>query len=147
MTPLWPRRHGNRPGHVAPRGQPIESQAKALLAAHAALDKQAEDIVVVDLRSLSIVTDFFVVCTAGSGRQITALKDHIDAALSQRGCPVWHVEGEGGTAPQWVLMDYGDIVVHLMDQPARSFYQLEQLWADAPRIPVAQPQSQSLPPR
>ena len=128
----------------------IESQAKALLAAHAALDKQAEDVVVVDLRSLSIVTDFFVVCTAGSGRQITALKDHIDAALSQRGCPVWHVEGEGAVpqrdlthVPQWVLMDYGDIVVHLMDQPARSFYQLEQLWADAPRVPLAQPQPQS----
>lgn len=100
---------------------------------------------VVDLRSLSIVTDFFVVCTAGSGRQITALKDHMDAVLSQRGCPVWHIEGEASAPargvtrnPQWVLMDYGDIVVHLMDQQARTFYQLEQLWADAPRVPLAQ---------
>lgn len=126
------------PGHVAPHGQPIETQAKALLAAYAGLEKQAEDVVVIDLRSLSIVTDFFVICTAGSGRQITALKDHIDAVLSQRGCPVWHVEGEAGAVPQWVLMDYGDIVVHLMDQPARSFYQLEQLWADAPRVLLAQ---------
>ena len=123
----------------------IDSQAKALFAAHAALEKQAEDVVVIDLRSLSIVTDFFVICTAGSGRQITALKDHIDTVLSQRGCPVWHTEGDAGAAPsrgftrerQWVLMDYGDIVVHLMDQPARSFYQLEQLWADAPRVPLA----------
>ena len=138
------------PGRVAPRGQPLESQAKALIAAHAALDKQAEDVVVVDLRSLSLVTDFFVICTAGSGRQITALKDHLDAILSQRGYPVWHTEGEAASAPskgfthdpQWVLMDYGDVVVHLMDQQARSFYQLEQLWADAPRISLAQPQSQ-----
>ena len=110
---------------------------------------------VVDLRSLSIVTDFFVICTAGSGRQITALKDHIDAVLSQRGFPVWHTEGEavGAAArgfthePQWVLLDYGDVVMHLMDQPARAFYQLEQLWADAPRIPLAQPQTQSPPSR
>ena len=132
------------PGHVAPRGQRIESQAKAIGAAHAALEKQAEDIVVIDLRSLSSVTDFFVICTAGSGRQITALKDHIDFVLSQQGCPVWHTEGDVAAAPsrgfthepQWVLMDYGDLVVHLMDQQARSFYQLEQLWADAPRVPL-----------
>ena len=143
------------PGHVAPRGQAIDSQAKALLAAHAALDKQAEDVVVVDLRSLSSVTDFFVICTAGSDRQITALKDHIDAVLSQRGYSVWHTEGEAATGPargltheaQWVLLDYGDVVMHLMDQQARAFYQLEQLWADAPRVPLAQPQPQSPPPR
>ena len=110
---------------------------------------------VVDLRSLSIVTDFFVICTAGSGRQIAALKDHIDTSLSQRGCPVWHTEGDAAASPsrgfthdpQWVLMDYGDIVVHLMDQQARSFYQLEQLWADAPRVPLTQPQPLSPPPR
>ena len=133
------------PGHVAPQGQQIESQAKALFAAHAALEKQAEDVVVVDLRSLSIVTDFFVICTAGSSRQITALKEHIDTLLFQRGYPVWHTEGDAAASPsrgfthesQWVLMDYGDIVVHLMDQQARSFYQLELLWADAPRVPLA----------
>ena len=122
---------------------------------------------VVDLRSLSSVTDFFVICTAGSGRQITALKDHIDAVLSQRGYRVWHTEGEAAAGPargftpyhggsrgtgfthetQWVLLDYGDVVMHLMDQQARAFYQLEQLWADAPRVPLAQPQVQSLPPR
>ena len=133
------------PGHVAPQGQRIESQAKALLAAHEALDKQGEDVVVVDLRSLSSVTDFFVICTAGSSRQIDALKDHIEAVLSGQGCPVWHTEGDAAAPsrgfthePQWVLMDYGDIVVHLMDQQTRSFYQLEQLWADAPRVPLAQ---------
>ena len=133
------------PGHVAPRGQRIESQAKAIVAAHAALEKQAEDIVVIDLRSLSSVTDFFVICTAGSGRQISALTEHIDTVLSQQGYPVWHTEGDVATASargfrhelQWVLMDYGDLVVHLMDQQARSFYQLEQLWADAPRVPLA----------
>ena len=86
-------------GHVAPQRQQIESQAKALVAAHAALEKQAEDVVVVDLRSLSIVTDFFVICTAGSSRQITALKEHIDTLLFQRGYPVWHTEGDAAASP------------------------------------------------
>jgi len=133
------------PGQLAPQGRPIDSEANALAAAHAALEKQAEHVVVIDLRSLSSVTDFFVICTAGSGRQIDALTDHIDAVLSARRCPVWHIEGEAAAPargftrdPQWVLMDYGNLVVHLMDQRARSFYQLEQLWADAPRIPLAQ---------
>ena len=132
------------PGQLAPQGRLHDSEANALAAAHAALEKQAEAVVVIDLRSLSSVTDFFVICTAGSGRQIDALTDHIDAVLSQRGCPVWHIEGTAAASargfiqhPQWVLMDYGDLVVHLMDQQARAFYQLEQLWADAPRVPLA----------
>ncbi len=99
-----------------------------------------------DLRELSGVTDFFVVCTAGSARQISALKDHIESTLSSRGRAVWHTEGT--TAPagssqgltqdlHWVLMDCGDVVVHVLNQHARAFYRLEELWADAPRIPVS----------
>ena len=132
------------PARVTPRGQGIDSRAKALLAARAALDKQAEGVVVIDLRSLSTVTDFFVICTAGSARQITALRDHIETVLDQQGCPVWHTEGEASSRgpmheSQWVLMDCGEIVVHLQDQQARSFYLLEQLWADAPRVPLDDP--------
>jgi len=132
------------PGHVAPQGQRIDSQAKALIAARAALEKQAEGVVVMDLRRLSTVTDFFVICTAGSTPQLNALKDYIETTLARHGGAVWHTEGaparqSGGrfaAEPQWVLMDCGDIVVHLQDEHARSFYQLEQLWADAPRVPV-----------
>ena len=129
----------------APSGWKIDSQAKALIAAQAALDTQAEDIVVMDLRALSTVADFFVICTAGSSRQIDALKDHIEEALARQGCLVDHTEGS--TPPrgslgigthdfQWVLMDCGEIVVHLLDQHARAFYRLEDLWADAPRVPL-----------
>jgi ribosome-associated protein len=115
----------------------------ALLAAQAARDKQAEQIVVMDLRGLSSVTDFFIVCTAGSARQIAALAEHIETVLTQQGGSVWHTEGitsastpsrAFGEAPQWVLMDCGEVVVHLMDQSARDFYRLEDLWADAPRL-------------
>lgn len=124
----------------------IEGQAKALLAAQAALEKQAESVVVMDLRSFATVTEFFVICTAGSARQIAAITDHIEATLTQQGSRVWHTEGlnassraaEGMSTPlQWVLMDCGDVVVHLFDQPSRTFYRLEELWADAPRVPLA----------
>ena len=123
----------------------LDSQAKALIAARAALEKQAEGVVVMDLRSLSTVADFFVICTAGSGRQMTALKEHIEEALDEHGGAVWHTEGAAAPSealhanhhqPQWLLMDCGEIIVHLLDEQARDFYRLEQLWADAPRIPV-----------
>jgi len=124
----------------------IESQAKARLAARAALEKQAESVVVMDMRSFATVTEFFVICTAGSVRQISAITDHIEAALTQQGSRVWHTEGldsssrsvEGMREPlHWVLMDCGEVVVHLFDQPSRMFYRLEELWADAPRVPLA----------
>ena len=125
--------------------QASESHANALIAARAALEKQAEGVVVMDLRSLSSVTDFFVICTAGSPRQLDAIKDHIEAKLAEAGSAVWHIEGSpaaaapawrGNFEPQWVLMDCGEVVVHLLDQRTRSFYRLEDLWADAPRVPV-----------
>ncbi len=122
----------------------LDSQAKALLVAQTALDKQAEEVTILDLRALSNVTDFFVVCTAGSSRQASALKEHIETALDQRGCSVWHTEGASSAGspsplnhvPQWMLMDCGDVVVHLLDEDARTFYRLEELWADAPRLPL-----------
>ena len=134
------------PGRAAPKRRALDSQAEALLAAHTALEKQAEAVVVMDVRGLSSVTDFFVVCTASSTRQLAALKDAIEAILAQQGCAVWHTEGTASAPassgpfthePQWVLMDCGDIVVHLLDQHARAFYRLEDLWADAPRVPIA----------
>ena len=120
-----------------------DSRTTALTAARAALEKQAEDVVILDLRAVSTITDFFLVCTADNPRQIEALKDHIEAELRRRGCRVEHTEGSasavrGTSSPglQWVLMDCGDLVVHLFDRHARDFYRLEDLWADAPRVPV-----------
>lgn len=94
-----------------------------------------------DLRAVSTVADFFVICTAQSSRQIRALQEHIETVLERRGCTVDHLEGTGsggsaGAEPQWVLMDCQDLVVHLFDPLARAFYRLEHLWADAPRVPV-----------
>lgn len=130
-------------GPVAPHGPPQDSRALALAAARAALEKHAEAVLIIDLRSLSTVTEFFVICTAGSGRQIEALARHLEDVLTQHGLALWHTEGTtapasgGGEPPlQWVLQDYGDVVVHLFDERARAFYRLEDLWADAPRVPL-----------
>ena len=118
------------------------SRTNALAAARAALEKQAEDVVILDLRAVSTITDFFLLCTADNPRQIEALKDHIEAVLLRQGCRVEHTEGSAaaarGLSPtlQWVLMDCGDLVIHLFDRHARHFYRLEDLWADAPRVPV-----------
>jgi len=115
---------------------PITSQAKALIAARAALEKHAEAVTVLDLRALSTVTDYFVICTAGSSPQLSAIKDHIDDQLRGKGSGVGHEEGvpaQGG-GPLWVLLDCGDVVVHLLNETARAFYRLEQLWADAPHL-------------
>ena len=113
------------------------------MVAHAALEKQADDVVILDLRTLSTVTDFFVICTGGSTPQLRAVKDHIEATLHQHGCEVHHAEGTVSVGPSagfqprdplWVLLDCGDLVVHVMDPHAREFYRLEDLWADAPRV-------------
>ena len=116
---------------------------KAVLAAQAAFNKQAEDIVVMDLRPVSSASDFFVLATATSHRQILAISEQIEQDLKRIGQRVWYVEGlksesrwreQSGHELSWVLMDCGDVVVHLFNAPARDFYQLERLWADAPRV-------------
>ena len=127
---------------LTPRGHELESQDKAFAVARAALEKQAEGVVVMDVRTLSSVTDFFVVCTADNPRQLNALQEHIERILAQHGAAVWHTEGTASSErasgltviPQWVLLDCGDLVVHLLDRPARDLYRLEDLWADAPRL-------------
>ncbi len=126
----------------------MTSETKALAAAAAAQEKHAEAVVVLDLRALSDVTDFFLVCTAQSAPQLEAIRHEIEHALAKQG-GVWHAEGmssapvreTGQPPPQWLLMDCGDVVVHLLDERARAFYRLEELWADAPRLslPAASP--------
>lgn len=108
-----------------------ESLSKALLAAEVAEAKRAEDIVILDLREQTLVTDYFVLCTAASRVQIRAVVDAITEALKDR-----NERGvrEGAEAGQWVLLDYGDVVVHVFGLEARAFYRLERLWADAPLV-------------
>lgn len=109
----------------------------AQVAALAGLDRKAEEVAVLDVRSFKTYTDFLVLMTAASDRQVNAVADAVDEALRTAGYRPIGVEGVG--AGNWVLIDAGDVVVHVFQQEARGFYDLDRLWADAPRVRVDEP--------
>lgn len=104
----------------------------ALLCARVATDNKAREVVVLDMRGLTPLYDFFVLATGSSRRQIHTLAEEIDAAMASEGEERLGIEGY--EAARWVVQDYGDIVVHLFDLEARGYYALEDLWADAKRV-------------
>jgi len=105
---------------------------RACLCARVAADNKARDIVVLDMRGITPLYDFFVLATGTSRRQIHTLAEEIDAAMHADGDRRLSIEGY--EASRWVVQDYGDVVVHLFDPDTRSYYALEELWADAPRV-------------
>ena len=92
-------------------------------------DKKARDIVLLDLRSSTDTTDFFVICTATSDVHVKTLADELADGMKQLGHRYWHLEGY--KTRRWILIDYVDAVVHVMRREAREFYALERLWGDA----------------
>lgn len=106
----------------------------AQLCAEGADNKKAFDILIIDLRSLTQIADYFIICSGSNTTQVGAIADSIGHALAQAGIRYSHMEG--GTDANWVLMDYGDVVVHVFEEQTRAYYSLEKLWGDAPRIPV-----------
>lgn len=105
----------------------------AQLCAEAAEDKKALNILILDLRGLTYITDYFVICSGSNTTQVGAIADNVAQVLAKAGIRPSHVEGESEAS--WVLMDYGDVVVHVFEEQARIYYSLEKLWGDAPRIP------------
>jgi ribosome-associated protein len=120
---------------VAATLPPDDGQLRALAAVAAGADKKSENPVVLDVRGLSGVADYFVLLSADSDRQAAAVADTVDERLTGMGAQRLGAEGRSGGG--WVLLDFGDVVVHVMSPEARGFYDLEGLWADAPRVPVA----------
>ncbi|HXI02524.1 MAG TPA: ribosome silencing factor [Candidatus Saccharimonadales bacterium] len=102
------------------------------MAVDAALAKKAEGLVVLDLRGLSDVTDYFIICHGRSTRQAQTVSDAIEEALRARKRKPKHIEGY--SRGEWILMDYIDFVVHVFTEERRSYYALEKLWGDAPRL-------------
>lgn len=100
--------------------------------AEVADDNKARDVLVMDMRGITQLYDYFVLATGISRRQLHTLAEEIDAALAAEGENRLGIEGY--EAGKWIVQDYGNIVVHLFDPPTREFYDLEHLWADAPRI-------------
>jgi ribosome-associated protein len=108
------------------------SRDVAIAAARAASAKQAEDIVILDVHGIIVITDHFVICTATSQRQIRTVIDAVEDALRDMG--VKPVRREGESEAGWWLLDYIDVVVHVFGQEERDYYDLERLWSDSPRV-------------
>jgi ribosome-associated protein len=106
----------------------------ALRAANLCLDRKANDVVMLGLRNVSDVTDYFVIASGTSDTHVRAIAEHVVEELKKEGVTVHHVEG----LPQgrWVLLDFVDFVVHVFHPALRTFYQLERLWSDAELTPV-----------
>jgi ribosome-associated protein len=100
--------------------------------ATAAVDRKAVDLTLIDLRGVSSVTDFFVICTGRSDVHVRAICDRIEEKLAEQ--DERPVAREGVANGRWALLDYGDVVVHVFQSEARAFYDLERLWSHAPRI-------------
>ncbi len=112
--------------------EPLSARGKALLLAKLAVDFKASDLVVLDVTGLSSFADFFVICSGKSSRQVQGIADNIEESLREQGIRPLGVEGhrEG----QWVLMDYGDVILHVFYEPVRLLYDLESLWSEAARL-------------
>lgn len=106
----------------------MKSPALARAIARLTLTKKADDVVMMDLRGLTSMTDFFVICSADSEIQIRAIADVVDDGMEQKGAVAWHRESG---SPNWVLLDYVDVILHIFHRNTRAYYSLEKLWGDA----------------
>jgi ribosome-associated protein len=107
----------------------VEPKALAGLAAAAAEDVKALDVLVLDLQGISTVTDYFLICAGRSSVQTQAIAKHIEEKLASAGYR--YLRREGFREARWILLDYGSLVVHVFQAPEREFYSLERLWGDA----------------
>ncbi|MBM3156761.1 MAG: ribosome silencing factor [Chloroflexi bacterium] len=107
----------------------MESAEIAKKATEAALDKQATDILMLDIRQISSFADYFVICSADSDRQINAICDEIDRVLSKNGVHLYRREGDADSG--WVILDFSRVIVHVFAQSQREYYDLEHLWSKA----------------
>ena len=116
------------------RASSDESRDTALAAARAAVSKQAADVTILDVQGLIVITDYFVICSGGTERQVRTIVEEVEKALRDLGRKP--VRREGETEARWVLLDYVDVVVHCFAEEEREYYDLERLWRDAPRVPL-----------
>ena len=115
--------------------QTLETEDAVTIAAHAATDKKATDLVVLDLRKAASFTEYFLICTGASTRQVQAISNSVEESLLKNGKRPLHIEGYSST--EWILLDYGDFIVHVFAPASRRFYDLERLWRDAPRVEIS----------
>lgn len=113
--------------------KPLDIPARVGRAVAAVLDRKALDLRVLRLEQVTELTDYFLICSGNNARQIDAIGDSVKESLkADQGVQPLHIEGKGGG--NWLLLDYGDFVVHVFDEQTRAFYDLERLWSDAPDV-------------
>jgi ribosome-associated protein len=115
----------------------IGSRDTALLCVRYALEKKAYDVVLMDVSDTSSLADYFLLCTGRSDTQVQAITQSLEQNLAKHGVRVRSIEGY--TSGQWVLIDFADVVVHVFLDAVREFYDLERLWARAPRVTLPEP--------
>ena len=114
-----------------------EAWERTLRCARYALDRKAYDLVVLEVGDLTSVADYFLLCTGRSDTQVQAIVQSLDENLRREGMRPLSIEGYANA--QWVLLDFDDVIVHVFHQPVRRFYDLERLWARAPRPALPEP--------
>jgi len=114
------------------RDEPLDARIESAL--HAAGDKKAHDLVVLDLRPVATFTDYFLIASGTNARQVQAIADEITERLKREGTRAERIEGY--KTAEWVLVDYGDFIVHIFEDKARRFYDLERLWREGMRVPL-----------
>jgi len=112
----------------------LEPRQRALRVAEAADDRRAEDLTILDMRGLTSICDYFVICSGRSRLHVNAIAEEVDDQMGKLGIEPQHIEGIPDST--WVILDYLDVVLHIFDPQARSFYNLEGLWGDAARVGV-----------
>lgn len=104
-------------------------------AAYTALsDKKGEDISIIDIRNVSVMADYFLIASGSNSNQVQAMVDNVEEELGKKGYTCRQVEGY--QSANWILMDYGDIIVHVFDKENRLFYDLERIWRDGKTLPI-----------
>lgn len=119
---------------VTKEGTIIDSNQILEIAVRAADSKHAEDIIALDVQEISLLADYFVICSGNSDRQINAIVEDIVEQEQKAQVEIKRVEGKDGG--KWVLIDLGDVIVHVFNNSERSFYNLEKLWSDAPLVDI-----------
>lgn len=117
----------------------ISSWDKALLLARFALEKKACDLVILDVRGLTSIADYFIICSGRSDRQVQSIAQGVEENLGHSGVSPLSVEG--AQRGHWVLIDFSDVIVHVFYEPVREFYDLDGLWGHAPRAELPEPYS------
>ena len=113
-----------------------QSKEMARIAYNALSDKKGEDIKIIDITGISVLADYFIIASGANRNQVQAMADNVEEVLGRAGHPVKQVEGY--QTANWILMDYGDIVIHIFDEENRLFYDLERIWRDGQSIEVSQ---------